>query len=107
MFNKKRENFQNIVRELNSKRKNGVTRCLITLIIYFDDRSLQPWLIWWIHAAQVVWIACKLNKLRHFVAIVVVEVCERRQSLNYLICAFVDDLNDVFDVNLAEAFVLR
>lgn len=70
-------------------------------------KLLQPGLIRRIHAAQIFWVSRQLNKLAHFVALIVIEVGEDCESLHYLVCAFVDDCYDVFDVDLAEAFVLR
>lgn len=55
----------------------------------------------------MVWIASLLHELSHRLGtVVLVEVRQQRQSLDYLICTFVDDLDDVFDINFTEALVL-
>lgn len=48
-----------------------------------------------------------LNELIHLVALVEVITCEKIQSFDDLVCAIVDHLNDILDVDLTEASVLR
>jgi len=67
---------------------------------------LQPWMPRRVHAAQIVWISGQLYELRHFVAFVVIKVREQVEALHDLIDAFVDHLNDILDVDLAETLVL-
>lgn len=70
--------------------------------------NLHPRVVGGIHAAEVVGVASELHELRHRLgAVVLVEVRQQRQPLDDLVRAFVDDLDDVLDVDLAEALVLR
>lgn len=48
-----------------------------------------------------------LNELIHLVALVKVIACEKIQSFDDLICAIVDHLDDILDVDFTEASILR